>query len=212
MEINNGHVEASERNEPGFRYLECQKNHVASATIGFVVDGCGEFMPGGEEGTIESVTCAACHCHRNFHRKEPIIPYQAPVIGHLVNYYTQPQYYRPSGYLVLTSQAPKNRELAIVPVAPREGFEEILNVGASASGASRASGSGTTKKRFRTKFTKEQKDKMMRFAESIGWKIKKESEEVVKEFCEENGIKRQVLKVWMHNNKNTIGKKISINS
>ncbi|GAV88440.1 ZF-HD_dimer domain-containing protein [Cephalotus follicularis] len=30
----------------------------------------GDFMPSGEEGTIEALNCSACNCHTNFHRKE----------------------------------------------------------------------------------------------------------------------------------------------
>ncbi|CAH8357348.1 unnamed protein product [Eruca vesicaria subsp. sativa] len=48
------------------RYVECQKNHAANIG-GYAVDGCREFMASGGEGTL---TCAACGCHRNFHRKE----------------------------------------------------------------------------------------------------------------------------------------------
>lgn len=51
------------------KYKECQKNHAASMG-GNATDGCGEFMPNGEHGSIESLTCSACKCHRNFHRKE----------------------------------------------------------------------------------------------------------------------------------------------
>ncbi|XP_057786215.1 mini zinc finger protein 2-like [Salvia miltiorrhiza] len=51
------------------RYGECQKNHAANVG-GYAVDGCREFMPCGEEGTAGALTCAACGCHRNFHRRE----------------------------------------------------------------------------------------------------------------------------------------------
>ncbi|KAB1211606.1 Mini zinc finger protein 2 [Morella rubra] len=51
------------------RYGECQKNHAASIG-GFAVDGCREFMASGEEGTTAALACAACGCHRNFHRRE----------------------------------------------------------------------------------------------------------------------------------------------
>ncbi|XP_022740047.1 mini zinc finger protein 2-like [Durio zibethinus] len=51
------------------RYGECQKNHAASVG-GYAVDGCREFMASGEEGTTAALTCAACGCHRNFHRRE----------------------------------------------------------------------------------------------------------------------------------------------
>ncbi|TQD79177.1 hypothetical protein C1H46_035215 [Malus baccata] len=51
------------------RYGECQKNHAAKLG-GYAIDGCREFMASGEEGTTEALTCAACGCHRSFHRKE----------------------------------------------------------------------------------------------------------------------------------------------
>lgn len=63
------------------------------------------------------------------------------------------------------------------------------------------------KKRFRTKFTQEQKDRMLDFAEKVGWRIQKHDEQAVQQFCQDIGVKRRVLKVWMHNNKNTLGKK-----
>jgi ZF-HD class homeobox domain-containing protein len=74
-------------------------------------------------------------------------------------------------------------------------------------GSAGPSGSGSGKKRFRTKFTQEQKDKMLAFAERLGWRIQKHDEAAVQQFCEEVCVKRHVLKVWMHNNKHTLGKK-----
>ncbi len=63
------------------------------------------------------------------------------------------------------------------------------------------------KKRFRTKFSTEQKDEMYNFAEKLGWKMQKHDELAVQEFCANLGVKRHVLKVWMHNNKHTMAKK-----
>ena len=40
-------------------------------------------------------------------------------------------------------------------------------------------------KRFRTKFTHEQRKKMLDFAMTLGWKIKNIDENVVEEFCNE---------------------------
>lgn len=62
------------------------------------------------------------------------------------------------------------------------------------------------RKRFRTKFTAEQKERMLEFAERMGWRIQKQDEALVEEFCAEVGVSRQVLKVWMHNNKHSIRK------
>lgn len=51
------------------RYKECRKNHAANIG-GYAVDGCREFMAAGEEGTGDALKCAACGCHRSFHKKE----------------------------------------------------------------------------------------------------------------------------------------------
>lgn len=48
---------------------------------------------------------------------------------------------------------------------------------------------------------------MLEFAERVGWKMQKRDEDLVMEFCNEVGVDRGVLKVWMHNNKNTFGKR-----
>ncbi|KAJ0245403.1 hypothetical protein HA466_0178820 [Hirschfeldia incana] len=59
-----------------------------------------------------------------------------------------------------------------------------------------------SRKRFRTKFSQEQKDKMHELADRIGWKIQKRDEDEVHRFCREVGVHKGMLKVWMHNNKN----------
>ncbi|PIN15134.1 hypothetical protein CDL12_12214 [Handroanthus impetiginosus] len=54
------------------RYAECLKNHAANIG-GYAVDGCREFMAargGGEGRTTTELSCAACGCHRDFHRRE----------------------------------------------------------------------------------------------------------------------------------------------
>ncbi|KAG8494001.1 hypothetical protein CXB51_011429 [Gossypium anomalum] len=201
----------------GIRYRECQKNHAVSIG-GHALDGCGEFMAAGDEGTLDALKCAACNCHRNFHRKET--DGEGSSIynpHHHYHHYQQLQhpqfspYYRappPAGYLHLT---PQQRPLAL-PAASGGGIaggysredEDVSNPSSSGGGGG---GSGGLKKRFRTKFTPEQKDKMLGFAERLGWRIQKHDEAAVEQFCEETGVKRQVLKVWMHNNKYTLGKK-----
>ncbi|CAK9156935.1 unnamed protein product [Ilex paraguariensis] len=65
----NGSLSFLEEKTKRVMYKECRKNHAAN--IGrHAVDGCHEFMPAGEEGTSAAFQCAACTCHRNFHRKE----------------------------------------------------------------------------------------------------------------------------------------------
>ncbi|RWR92481.1 zinc-finger homeodomain-containing protein [Cinnamomum micranthum f. kanehirae] len=184
------------------RYRECLKNH-AVGIGGHAVDGCGEFMPAGEEGTLDALKCAACSCHRNFHRKE--------VEGE--GYHHQfAQYYRaPAGYLHVAQHHRPQPTLALPSTSggggqSREDQEDVSNPSGGGGGGG-GGGSSIGKKRFRTKFTLEQKEKMLAFAERVGWRIQKHDDAAVQQFCTETGVKKHVLKVWMHNNKNTLGKK-----
>ncbi|XP_068660239.1 zinc-finger homeodomain protein 11-like [Aristolochia californica] len=125
-------------------YRECLRNHAASLGS-YATDGCGEFTPSEPSG----LQCAACGCHRNFHRK-------VVAVRHI--------------------QAES---------------EESDPVG---------------KRRVRTKFSPEQKEKMHEFAEKIGWRIQrrdKEDQMEIQRFCKAIGVSRQVFKVWMHNHKST---------
>lgn len=203
-----------------YRYRECLKNHAVSIG-GHAVDGCGEFMAAGEEGTLESLKCAACSCHRNFHRKEtegegfhqphPTShhpPHHHPHHAH--HQFSPPYPFRsphPSGYLHVTppSHHHHQRHLAL-PSTSRED-EDVSNPSSSGGGGGGSGAAGGSKKRFRTKFTPDQKEKMLAFAERLGWRIQRQDEALVQQFCAETNVKRHVLKVWMHNNKHTLGKK-----
>ncbi|RDX84692.1 Zinc-finger homeodomain protein 4, partial [Mucuna pruriens] len=185
------------------RYRECLKNH-AAAMGGNATDGCGEFMPSGEEGSIEALNCSACHCHRNFHRKETEADIllrrrlvhknllSPDALGYPLPSRTVPPPLPPHHMILpynishLPSESDDQEDAAILH-HPRP--------------------SQLVKKRFRTKFSQEQKDKMLNFAHKVGWKIQKQEESVVQQFCQEIGVKRRVLKVWMHNNKHNLSKK-----
>ncbi|WVZ09112.1 hypothetical protein V8G54_013642 [Vigna mungo] len=214
---------------PSIRYRECLRNHAASMGS-HVVDGCGEFMASGEEGTPESLRCAACECHRNFHRKEvdgELQPQQPPPLSlvqqqqqqHVPNYHS---YYpnKHNGHLHYPTPSPSSllhhhrlvgssgTPSLVPPVmmafgGPAESSSEDLNMFQSNTGGAQLSVQAplSSKKRFRTKFSQHQKDRMMEFAEKIGWKIQKHNEQEVQQFCSQAGVKRQVFKVWMHNNK-----------
>ncbi|KAJ1442140.1 ZF-HD homeobox protein, Cys/His-rich dimerization domain [Sesbania bispinosa] len=199
------------RNSGKGRYKECLKNH-AVGIGGHAVDGCREFIAAGEEGTLDALKCAACNCHRNFHRKDSPIT----VAGgqyHSFHRHQAPQFaacYRtPSGYLHV---APPRAAVAVPLALPansgggggaQSGGEDHEEVSDPNGGG----GGSNSKKRFRTKFSPEQKEKMLAFAEKVGWRLQKHDDGSVQEFCDQTGVKRQVLKVWMHNNKHTLGMK-----
>ncbi|XP_047977912.1 zinc-finger homeodomain protein 6-like [Salvia hispanica] len=165
---------------PRVSYRECLKNHAANIG-GNVTDGCGEFMPGGAEGSLEALNCAACSCHRNFHRKD--------AAGSAMVHPLQ-----------LTPPLP-HRAMQPVRMAFGGGGDsssEELNFSAFHLNAVAPA---PPQKRFRTKFTAAQKEKMLEFAEKVGWRIPREDDVEMQRFCAETGVKRQVFKVWMHNNK-----------
>nr|GMD93749.1 zinc-finger homeodomain protein 5-like [Ipomoea batatas] len=207
---------------PRARYRECLKNHAASIG-GNVTDGCGEFMPSGEEGTLEALKCAACNCHRNFHRKERagggdgilvVHPLQLPGAPPMpspssINHH----HHRNSPWGAPTSLAAQPVKMAFCSgggggSAATDSSSEELNFNAYQSSSAIPSQPGLilAKKRYRTKFSQDQKDKMLEFAEKLGWRIPREDDTQLQTFCAEVGVKRQVFKVWMHNNKNSAKK------
>lgn len=230
-------------NKKVVKYKECLKNH-AAAMGGNATDGCGEFMPSGEEGTIEALNCSACNCHRNFHRKE--IEGEPNNSSSCDYHQYSPHLNRMNGRKFILGTSHHHHKNILAPEAigyttatgafipsrtapvphhmimsynmggslPSESDEQEDGNGGGGIGG----GGGVVntrpphqlvKKRFRTKFTQEQKEKMFNFAEKVGWKIQKQEESVVQQFCQEIGVKRRVLKVWMHNNKHNLAKKIT---
>ncbi|XP_027359380.1 zinc-finger homeodomain protein 11-like [Abrus precatorius] len=148
-------------------YRECLRNHAASLGS-YATDGCGEFtLDLDASSPAASLQCAACGCHRNFHRKVTCPPAEvltAAGSGDMMEY---------SG-----------------------GGEGRIEVGERSN--------SNNKKRFRTKFSLEQKEKMLGFAEKLGWKLqRKEVDDEIERFCRSVGVSRQVFKVWMHNHKNS---------
>uniref|UniRef100_A0ACD5VG03 Uncharacterized protein n=1 Tax=Avena sativa TaxID=4498 RepID=A0ACD5VG03_AVESA len=173
------------------QYHECLRNHAAAAG-GHVVDGCCEFMPASTE---DPLACAACGCHRSFHRRDP-----SPGRAYLP-------------LLAASARAP----LSLLPPSsskhPHPHPHQRLPF---AYGPAPSGGTGTTtessseelrgpapapRKRSRTTFTREQKEQMMAFAERVGWRMQRQDEATVEQFCAQAGVRRQALKVWMHNNK-----------
>ncbi|KAL5766387.1 hypothetical protein ACOSP7_017004 [Xanthoceras sorbifolium] len=122
-------------------------------------------MPSGDESTLEALKYAACDCHRNFHRKE--IYKEIPLSMDM---------YNPSSPIV----APMNVAFGGVSGTGTESSSEDLNVFQSnnADGVLQPPlppAFVLSKKHFRTKFTQEQKDKMLEYAEKIGWHSRKKT-------------------------------------
>ncbi|XVE53237.1 hypothetical protein DITRI_Ditri02bG0187900 [Diplodiscus trichospermus] len=207
-------------------YKECLKNHAASLG-GHALDGCGEFMPSPTATPTDpaSLKCAACGCHRNFHRRDP---YDGPAFIHHLppppppnpssspspthspgpspsSTHTPPSpvpysYFSSAPHMLLALSAGYS-------VPPLDESHHHLNRSNQTMGRIESNNNSSGRKRSRTKFTKEQKEKMQAFAERLGWKMPKGKERLIEEFCNEVGVDRGVLKVWMHNNKNTFSKK-----
>ncbi|KAF0915407.1 hypothetical protein E2562_036104 [Oryza meyeriana var. granulata] len=232
-------------------YRECLKNHAASLG-GHALDGCGEFMPSPAANPSDptSLKCAACGCHRNFHRRLaegsppppplppalPAPPMPASVLhGQPHRGEETPEVRLPgvdgdesdsdsdgSEYDDERSVSPPPPHLP-APVAhqPPSSYypsapHMLLSLGSSgqvapgqaqrlppqvASPATAASPGGLPRKRFRTKFTAEQKQRMQELSERLGWRLQKRDEVIVDDWCRDIGVGKGVFKVWMHNNK-----------
>ncbi|GER35816.1 homeobox protein 30 [Striga asiatica] len=220
-------------------YKECLKNHAASLG-GHALDGCGEFMPSPASNPAEpaSLRCAACGCHRNFHRRDPDEspppppPPAAPALEYQPHHRHHPPPPRggggsgsgspdesPSPPPISSSYFPSAPHVLLAlshggqSAPPPDGAAPIsISGGPSApamisGGASLPAMSSGGRKRFRTKFTTYQKQRMLDFSEKVGWKMQRRDDEATNEFCSEIGVDRGVFKVWMHNNKNNFAKK-----
>ncbi|KAL3643906.1 Zinc-finger homeodomain protein 9-like [Castilleja foliolosa] len=214
-------------------YRECLKNHAASIG-GHAVDGCGEFMPSPASNPADpsSLKCAACGCHRNFHRRDPeetspllLLPAPPqPALEYRPHHRHHPPpppppdgvtspddspspppissaYYAPSAPHMLLALS---HGLANPP--PHDGGANPVPATFNPHNLTPLSTSGG-RKRFRTKFTHNQKQKMLELAERVGWKMQRKDEEVINGVCAEIGVDKGVFKVWMHNNKNNFGRK-----
>ncbi|CAL4909690.1 unnamed protein product [Urochloa decumbens] len=202
--------------EVAVRYHECLRNH-AAALGGHVVDGCGEFMPGAGAGD-DALRCAACGCHRSFHRKDdgqrrvplllpPPAPPVTPTAPRVPLLLPPPHPYAAAAAAGHPHYAPPAFPYHGTPsgsggTTTESSSEERGPPSAHAAAAAAAQGH-LRRKRFRTKFTPEQKEQMLAFAERLGWRMQKQDEALVQQFCEQVGVRRQVFKVWMHNNKHS---------
>ncbi|KAK7274831.1 hypothetical protein RIF29_15930 [Crotalaria pallida] len=206
-------------------YKECLKNHAASIG-GHALDGCGEFMPSSSSDPSEprSLTCAACGCHRNFHRRDNTPNHS------LTFHHSSPP---PRRGLSLSTTSPSNLSPSPSPISSSPSSPPpishhfppsyavphmLLALGNACSNdhhhrslsffnSSSSSASKTKNKRCRTKFSQEQKEKMHGLCEKLGWRMNKEDEGLIQDFCNKVGVSRGVFKVWMHNNKNVFKKR-----
>ncbi|XP_043721668.1 zinc-finger homeodomain protein 8-like [Telopea speciosissima] len=165
-----------EGDSPNEFYKDCMKNHAASLGS-YATDGCGEFTPDGD--SPGGLQCEACGCHRNFHRKVRVLAGTGRAGNSSNRGGDDPEVVE----LIEYGGIGDHTEV-VTPV-------ELQELERSA------------KKRARTKFTAEQKEKMLAFAEKLAWRIQRDQDAEIDHFCKVTAVSRQVFKVWMHNHKNS---------
>ncbi|EPS71422.1 hypothetical protein M569_03334 [Genlisea aurea] len=185
-------------------YKECLKNHAASLG-GHAVDGCGEFMPSPATNPADptSLKCAACGCHRNFHRREPDDALAPPMLEFRPLHRHHPPPLENSGGSPNDSPSPPPISSAYYPSAPHI----LMALSHGGTPISAVCPGPISRKRFRTKFSQDQKEKMLELAEKLEWRMQRRDEYSINEFCNRIGVDKNVFKVWMHNNKNNFTKK-----
>ncbi|KAL4577259.1 hypothetical protein LXL04_013364 [Taraxacum kok-saghyz] len=224
-QVTNGVLRRHRRPPPVMvSYGRCLKNHAAS-NGGHVLDGCGDYMPSSIPTSLE---CDVCGCHRNFHHIE--VDHSRQPIPQVVECQCNQQHHHhhrhppptppPSCLATMAkssntpnSQSPPPISSSYYPAAPHMFLtlntslpptEQTNNKHPMILTPAVATGSNLKgKKRFRTKFSEYQKEKMQEFAERIGWKMLKIEEEMIVGFCKQIGVTKNVFKVWMHNHKSS---------
>jgi ZF-HD class homeobox domain-containing protein len=58
------------------------------------------------------------------------------------------------------------------------------------------------KKRLRTKLSVEEKQRMQELSKLLEWRLQKHGQDIVDEWCRDNGMSKGVFKVWMHKHNN----------
>lgn len=159
---------------PGTTYGGCRRNHAARFG-GVALDGCREFIPLSITTTTDpaALKCAACGCHRNFHQRVIGLPEPDP---------TSPLSPSPLSYCFSSAR--------------------MLRLGLNLNEDPRSGcGDDQSRRSKRTSFSREQREKMRRFAEKLGWRLTMAGDETVRDFCKEIGVTRGVLRNWINNNK-----------
>ncbi|CAL9224209.1 unnamed protein product [Arabidopsis halleri] len=226
ISFSNGIIKRHHHHPLLFTYKECLKNHAASLG-GHALDGCGEFMPSPSSISSDptSLKCAACGCHRNFHRRDPdnnndsspIHPPPSTAVEYQPHHRHHPPPPLPpppprspnsaspppisSSYMLLSLSGTNNNNNNLAS------FTDLNFSGGNNHHHHHQHTLHGSRKRFRTKFSQFQKEKMHEFAERLGWKMQKRDEDDVRDFCRQIGVDKSVLKVWMHNNKNTFNRR-----
>ncbi|KAL4600003.1 hypothetical protein ACB092_11G166300 [Castanea dentata] len=193
-------------------YKECMWNHAASLG-GHANDGCDEFMPRGtnsnnnvvvkDQQHENSLACTVCGCHRNFHRREVFgsePPHHHPVQLHFL----PPMFVLYNGG---PAAVPPRSSVMVVTHHHHHQYHQHHggdhhNRGQSETPERVVGPVMITRSGSINNSTSEQKEKMLEFAEKIGWRIQRHDDVALNQFCSEIGVKCNVLKVWMHNNKN----------
>ncbi|CAL5339883.1 unnamed protein product [Camellia sinensis] len=162
---------------------------------------CGEFMPSPTSISTDptSLKCAVCGCHCNFHRREPEDLPPPSTAQHVIEYQPQHRHHPPMLPRSLNSASPPPISSAYYPSAPHM----LLALSAGLSGQvpaenrpvnSSGTGNPNGQKRHRTKFTQDQKERMLEFVERVGWKTQKKDDEVIAECCSNVGVGKGVFK------------------
>ncbi|KAG1366446.1 putative Zinc-finger homeodomain protein 9 [Cocos nucifera] len=192
-----------------FLYRECLKNHAASLG-GHALDGCGEFMPSPAANPADptSLKCAACGCHRNFHRRlpEPLLLHHLDDGGGLEGGDEMDGGHDGDdvdGREEECGSADGRRRgrSSASPPPYSSAPHMLLALSSGLPGApspGRAPGPAAAavlpRKRFRTKFSPEQKERMHELSERLGWRMQKRDKGLVEECCREIGVGKGVFK------------------
>ncbi|KAJ7975300.1 Zinc-finger homeodomain protein [Quillaja saponaria] len=163
-------MEGGENSSSNCVYRECLRNHAASLGS-YATDGCGEFTI--DDTSPACLQCVACGCHRNFHRKLTYPP----------THHHHHHHHHPRGRDRGGGDGGHHLEM--------KSSDQLIDYGGGGSEGRQmmveSAAEQMSKKRFRSKFTADQREKMLAFAEKLGWKLqRKDLEDEIERFCWRN--------------------------
>ncbi|XP_052209199.1 zinc-finger homeodomain protein 1-like [Diospyros lotus] len=170
----------------------------------------------GTEGALETLKGVACQHHCKLHKKQTRvitnnehinIPTDSdqhrlpPHLQFVALYGPPPGFKSPLGL----QKAPEGEERERGEGS--HNFQMRVAIGCSITSTDSENAAEVPIKRPRTRFSKEQKERMLGLAEKVGWKVRKENREAIRQVCDEIGVLPLNFKIWVRNNKKKFCKK-----
>ncbi|XP_021909778.1 zinc-finger homeodomain protein 14-like [Carica papaya] len=175
-------------------YMECNRNHAAHLGA-YSLDGCREFLSQNED----EYSCAACGCHRNYHRRIPLIDLETEPVPVTVE---DGEGSGGRGRGRRLGRQRFNFSLRVIKNIARLRGEMVRSERPQPPAPVPADPLGFRARPKKARFTVAQREALLSLAQRLGWKMRHRGHKAeVDRAISEIGVCRRVFKTWLYNNK-----------